>query len=74
MYLCLIITINRERSTLLVTVNTFCACVYFAATVGKLSYVVIVLVGHNDGCQYSILFPQPRSHSKMSNSCDRLIP
>ena len=44
MYLCLIITIDRERSTLLVTVNTFRA--YFAATVGKLSYLVIVLMGH----------------------------
>ena len=46
MYLCLIITIDRERSILLVTVNTFRACVYFAATVGKLSYLVIVLMGH----------------------------
>ena len=46
MYLCLIITIDRERFTLLVTVNTFRACVYFAATVGKLSYLVIVLMVH----------------------------
>ena len=46
MYLCLIITIDRERSTLLVTVNTFCACVYFAVIVGKQSYLVIVLMGH----------------------------
>ena len=46
MYLCLIITIDRERSTLLVTVNTFCACVYFAVIVGKLSYLFIVLMGH----------------------------
>ena len=46
MYLCLIVTIDRERSTLLVTVNTFRACVYFAAIVGKLSYLVIVLMGH----------------------------
>ena len=46
MYLCLIITIDRERSTRLLTVNTFRACVYFAATVGKLSYLVIVLMGH----------------------------
>ena len=47
MYLCLVITIDRERSTyLLVTVNTFCACLYFAAIVGKLSYLVIVLMGH----------------------------
>ena len=46
MYLCLIITIDRERSTLLVAVNTFCACVHFAAIVGKLSYLVIVLMGH----------------------------
>ena len=46
MYLCLMITIDCERSTLLVTVNTFCACVYFAAVVGKLSYLVIVLMGH----------------------------
>ena len=44
MYLCLIITIDRERSTRLVTVNTFSACVYFAATVGKLSYLVITMV------------------------------
>ena len=46
MDLCLIITIDRERSTLLATVNTFCACVYFAADVVKLSYLVIVLMGH----------------------------
>ena len=46
MYLCLIITIDRERFTRLVTVNTFRACVYFAVTVGKLSYLVIVLMGH----------------------------
>ena len=47
MYLCLIITIDRERSTLLVTVNTFCACVYFAAVVVlSMSYLVIVLMGH----------------------------
>ena len=46
MYLCLIITIDRERSNLLATVITFCACVYFAANVGKLSYLVIVLMGH----------------------------
>ena len=46
MYLSLIITIDRERSTILVTVNTFRACVYFAATVGKLSYLVIVLMVH----------------------------
>ena len=46
MYLCLIITIDRERSILLITVNTFRACVYFAANVGKLSYLVIVLMRH----------------------------
>ena len=46
MNLCLIITIDRERSTLLVTVNTFRACVYFAANVGKLSYLLIVLMRH----------------------------
>ena len=46
MYLCLIITIDCERSTLLVTVNTFRACVYFDANVGKLSYLFIVLMGH----------------------------
>ena len=46
MYFCLIITIDCERSTLLVTVNTFCACVYFAANVGKLSYLDIILMGH----------------------------
>ena len=46
MNLCLIITIDRERSTLLVTANTFRACVYFAANVGKLSYLLIVLMRH----------------------------
>ena len=46
MNLCLIITIDRERSTLLVTVNTFRTCVYFAANVGKLLYLVIVLMRH----------------------------
>ena len=46
MNLCLIITIDCERSILSVTVNTFRACVYVAATVGKLSYLVIVLMGH----------------------------
>ena len=46
MYLCLTITIDRARSTLLVTVNTFCACVYFAAIVCKMSYLFIVLMGH----------------------------
>ena len=46
MNLRLIITIDRARSTRLVTVNTFYACVYFAATAGKLSYLVIVLIGH----------------------------
>ena len=45
MNLCLIITIDRERFTRSVTVNTFRACVYFAANVGKLSYLVIVLMG-----------------------------
>ena len=38
--------IDCERFTLLVTVITFCACVYFAAIVGKLSYLVTVLMGH----------------------------
>ena len=57
MYLCLMITIDCERSALLVTVNTFCACVYFAAVVGKLSYLVIVLMGHMivDNIQYYFL-------------------
>ena len=45
MYLCLMITIDCARSTLLVTVNTFCACVYFVDIVGKLSYLFIVLMG-----------------------------
>ena len=34
MYLCLIITTDRKRSTLLIlidNINTVCACVYFAA-------------------------------------------
>ena len=47
MYLCLIITIDRARSNLLITVKKFCACVYLAANVGKLSYFFIVLMGHS---------------------------
>ena len=46
MYLCLMITIDCARSTLSVTVNTFCACVYFVDNVGKLSYLFIVLMGY----------------------------
>ena len=46
MHLCLMITIDYARSTLLVTVNTFCACVYFVDNDGKLSYLFIVLMGH----------------------------
>ena len=46
MYLCLIITIDCARSTLSVTVNTCCACVYFVDSVGKLSHLFIVLMGH----------------------------
>ena len=46
MYLCLIIMIDRECSTRSFTVNTFRACVYFSANVGKLSYLVIVLMEH----------------------------
>ena len=46
MYLCLIITIDCERSTFLVTVNTFRACVFFAVIGDKLSYLFIVLMGH----------------------------
>ena len=67
MYLCLIITIDRERFTLLVTVNTFRACVYFAANVGKLSYLVIVLMGHmmvvNNQFHFLSLDLIPRWHS-----------
>ena len=46
MYSCLTITIDRARSTVLIAVDTFCACVYFPAIVGKLSYLFIVLMGH----------------------------
>ena len=46
MYLCLTTTIDRARSTLLITVNTFFAWVYFAANVGKLSYLFIALMRH----------------------------
>ena len=49
MYLCLIITIDRERYTRSFIVNTFRAGVYFSANVGKLSYLdnlVIVLMEH----------------------------
>ena len=41
--------IDRARSTLFITVNngnTVCARVYFAVNVGKLSYLLIVLIGH----------------------------
>ena len=57
MYLCLIITIDRARSTLSVTVNTFCASVYFAANVGKLSYLLIVLMGHTKVVNNQYYFP-----------------
>ena len=56
MYLCLMITIDCERSTLLVTVNTFCACVYFVDNVGKLSYLVIVLMGHTMDVNFQYYF------------------
>ena len=47
MNLCLTFTtIDCARSTLLITVKTFCACVYFTATVGKLSYIFIALIEH----------------------------
>ena len=46
MYLCLIITIDHERYTRSFIVNTFRACVYLSANVGKLSYLVIVLMEH----------------------------
>ena len=50
MNLCLtFMTIDRARSTLLTTVNTFCTCVYFAATVGKLSYLFIALTLSDPG-------------------------
>ena len=40
---------NYDRTytfPLSVTVDTFCACAYFAANVGKLLYFFIVLMGH----------------------------
>ena len=46
MYLCLMIAIDCARFTHLVTVNTFCACVYFVDNTGKLSYLVIALMGY----------------------------
>ena len=46
MYLCLMIAIDCARSTHLVTVNTFCPCVYFVDNAGKLSYLFIVLMAH----------------------------
>ena len=40
--------IDCARSTLLVTVNTICACVYFVANVGKvLSFLFVVLIVEN---------------------------
>ena len=56
MYLCLMITIDCERSTLLVTANTFCACVYFVDNVGKLSYLFIVLMGHTMDVTFQYYF------------------
>ena len=43
----------------LVTVNTFSACVYFAAKVGKMSYLFIVLMRHTMvvNIQYYFLSP-----------------
>ena len=61
-------TIDRARYTLLVTVNTFCACVYFAANVGKTVVPLYCFNWTYDGCQYSILFPQPRYHTTMADS------
>ena len=58
MYLRLIITIDRARSTLLLTidnVNTVCACAYFAANLEKLSYLLIVLMGHTTIVQFQYL-------------------
>ena len=58
MYLCLIITIDRARSTLLITVNnvnTVYTCVYFVDNVGKLSSPYCVN-GTHDGFQCSILY------------------
>ena len=46
MHLCLTITIDRARYTLLITVNTVCAWVYFAVNVGKLPYLCIALMRH----------------------------
>ena len=38
---------NYDRSCTFYSFSyTFCACVYFAANVGQLSYLVIVLMGH----------------------------
>ena len=83
MYLCLIITIDRERSTLLVTVNTFCVCVYFAAIVGKLSYLVIILMGHIDGHESKpansnfskkILFDNFEGNTFLHNVLKNLVP
>ena len=56
MSLCLMITIDCERSTLLVTVNTFCTCVYFVDNVGKLSYLFIVLMGHTMDVNFQYYF------------------
>ena len=67
MYLCLIMTIDRVHSTLLVTVNTVCPCVYFAANVGKLPYLLIVFMGHTMVFNVQHII-QPRSHTTMTDS------
>ena len=46
MCLCLTITIDRARSTLLITVNTSAHVCNVVVVVGKLSYLFIVLMGH----------------------------
>ena len=67
MYLCLTITLDRAHSPVLVPVNTVCSCVYFAANVGKLSYLFIFLMGHTMVVNIQYI-SQPRTHTKMANS------
>ena len=63
-----IITIDRARSTLLVTVNTVCTCVYVVVAVGKLSYLLIVLMG-----QTMVVNIQYISSASISYSNSRLV-
>ena len=70
MYLCLIITIDCERSTLLITVNNGNPSAHLCISLLLLVNCHISLLFPWDLRWFSMfnIFPQPRSHTKMANS------